>query len=787
MINYKEQTEKLLEFDLVLNEVYRCFLSEYGIEFYKKSFIDKELKRSEIEKTYIYLSEYRFLKTQFPDFTIQHIFEFNFHLNKLDIENYVVPVEDLFRLGLLISNVRDIKSFFKETTNQNELEMLMDKAGILFYDTALLREIERVIDENGKVKSSASKELAQIRDRKKSIQSEIDNAFSRALNAARQSGHLHEIQETLRQNRRVLALQSAYKRSIKGIILDESDSGNVIYMEPAETIYLNNEASELEREEDREIRKVLLQLTAFLAKYKNLIFQYQEYMAEWDCIQALVRFMEKIDGSIPNIGDKFNLKNAFHPLLKIKSKKDHTSIVPFNLTFEEGYHLLVISGPNAGGKTVTLKTLGLLGLMARNAMPIPAEGNSVVPLFTDIIGDLGDLQSIEDELSTYSSKLRLWNHMMKYANQNSLILFDELGDGTDPSFGAAMAQSVLEKILSHKSIIIATTHYSDLKKFSESRKDTFSASMLFDETKLEPLFKLSVGFPGSSYTFHIARKMDLPTEVIKRAENLSESEKVQYDRQLFKLEKKEKDLYLQKKELEKSELELKKQLKDWNRLHLDMDLMRKKMRYEKTMLLQEQISEKERELKQFKDELKTKKKMEDLALEQSRISEEKKENSKASKELFKQIHQVDPNQKLSIGNRVQFIQTNAIGIIEKMNKDKVTVIFDNMKSTISASELILLPPEENKKKAVSKRLIAIDRSSSRELDIRGKFAYEGIAELDDFINRALLNNFHEIKIIHGKGKLRTEIINQLRQYKSVTKYEAALPENGGEGVTYVYF
>jgi DNA mismatch repair protein MutS2 len=727
------------------------------------------------------------LKTQFPDFTIQHIFEFNFHLNKLDIENYVVPVEDIFNLGLLVSNVRDIKTFFKETTNQNELEMLMHKAGVLFYDTALLREIERVIDENGKVKSSASKELAQIRDRKKSIQSEIDNAFSRALNAAKQSGHLHEIQESLRQSRRVLALQSAFKRSIKGIILDESESGNVVYMEPAETIYLNNEASELEREEDREIRKILMQLTAFLAKYKNLIFQYQEYMAEWDSIQALVRFMAKIDGSIPKIGNKFNLKNAFHPLLKLKTKKDHTSVVPFHLTFEEGYHLLVISGPNAGGKTVTLKTLGLLGLMTKKAIPIPAEGNSVVPLFADIIGDLGDLQSIEDELSTYSSKLRLWNHMMKCANQDSLFLFDELGDGTDPSFGAAMAQSVLEKILSHKSIIIATTHYSDLKKFSESRKDTFSASMLFDETKLEPLFKLSVGFPGSSYTFHIARKMGLNAEVIKRAEALSESEKVKYDRQLFKLEKKEKDLHLQKKELEKSEMELKKQLKDWNRLHLDMDLMRKKMRYEKTLLLQEQIAEKEKELKLFKDGLKNKKKLEELAHEQELLNEEKVESAKTSKELFKQIHQVDPNQKLSIGNRVQFIQTNAIGIIEKMNKDKVTVIFDNMKSTISASELILLPPEENKKKAVTKRLIAIDRSSSRELDIRGKFTYEGIAELDDFINRALLNNFHEIKIIHGKGKLRTEIINQLRQYKSVTKYEAALPENGGEGVTYVYF
>lgn len=787
MIDYLKQTEKLLEFDLVLNEIYGGFQSDYGKAYYQKNFIDIELRKSDIEKNYDFISEYHFLKTQFPEFAIQHIYEFNLFLEKLHIENYFIPKEDLFRLRLEIANIRDIKSFFKETTYQKELASLLVKVETLFYDSALLREMDKVMDEEGNIKSSASKELAHIRDRKKSIHSEIDAAFVRALNQIKSSGHLHEIGESLRQGRRVLAVQSSYKRSVKGMVLDESETGNVVFIEPAETIFLNNEATELDREEDREIRKILIQITAFLSKYKNLIFQYQEFMAHWDCIQALVRFMNRIDGSIPRIGIKLELNNAFHPLLKLKNKKEKILVVPFHLKFETQHHLLIISGPNAGGKTVTLKTVGLIALMVRNGIPIPAEADSVIPLFDNVFGDLGDLQSIDDELSTYSSKLRLWNYMMKHASGHTLILFDELGDGTDPSFGAAMAQSVLETVLDKKSTILATTHYSDLKKFSESRKDTFSASMLFDETKLEPLFKLSVGFPGSSYTFHIARKMGLNQEVIKRAETLSESEKVKYDRQLFKLEKKEKDLHFQKKELEKSENELKKQMKDWNRLHLDMDLMRKKMRYEKTLLLQEQIAEKEKELKLFKDELKNKRKMEELAQEQEKLNEEKEESAKTSKELYKQIHKVDPNQKLSIGDRVQFIQTNAIGVIEKMNKTKVTVIFGNIKSTISASELILLPPDDNVKKTTSKKIISIDRTSSRELDVRGKYPYEAIAELEDFINRALLNNFHEIKIIHGKGNLRKEILKQLQGFKAISKYESALAEHGGEGVTYVYF
>lgn len=787
MKDYTKQTENLLEFDILIEELKSGFLSEYGREFFEQTTIQKIWNQTEIEKRYTFLSEFNFLKTQFPDFPIQHVSKFSSHLGNIEIENYYIPREDILKLKLLVTNIRDIKQFFKDTIYQKELLTLADFSDTLFYDTALLREIDKIIDEEGIVKSSASKELGVLRLRKKTIYQEIDKAFSFTLSQAKQSGLLNEIGESIRQGRRVLAINSAYKRSIKGMVIDESETGSVIFIEPAATIYLNNEASEIDREEEREIRKVLIVLTRFIAKYKNLIIQYQEFMAQWDGLQAINKFKERIEGSLPRIGSSLELNNAFHPLLKLKNKKEANSIIPFHLKFDIHHQMLVISGPNAGGKTITLKSIGLIALMVQKALPISSEAGSVVPLYEAVHGDLGDLQSINDELSTYSSKLRLWNFMMKTANKKTLLLFDELGDGTDPSFGAAMAQAVLEKLLDQKSTVIATTHYGDLKKFSESRKDTLSASMLFDEVKLEPLFKLSIGFPGSSYTFHIARKMGLNHEVIKRAETLSESEKVLYDRQLFKLEKKEKELQSQKMELVRAEQDLKKQVKDWNRLHLDMDLTRKKMRYEKTILLQEQIAEKEKELKLFKEELKNKKKLEELVIEQTKLNEEKESTNLASKELYKQINKVNPNQKFAIGDRVQFIQTNAIGVIEKMNKDRVTVIFDHLKSTISASELIWLPPDEDKKKTTTKKIITIDKNGSRELDIRGQFVYEAIEDLDDFINRALLNNYHEIKIIHGKGKLRAEIIKHLQTFKSITKCNSALPEHGGEGVTYVHF
>lgn len=786
-MNYSIQSQIILDFDQLLIALNRQFISDYGRELFKLKIEKIKLTKPEIEHEYLTISEFIFLNNQATSFSIHSIYNFDSQLEKMHIENYFIDQDELLKLKSMIENLRDIKDFFKSTTLTDDLKTLIDTASKLFYDTAILREIDKIIDPKGDIRPNASEEFAKISERKKTIYSAIDRAFVGVLNHARNNGYLNEITESIRQGRRVLAINATHKRAIKGMIIDESETGTIVFLEPAETIFLNNEASEIDREEKREIKRILIELTKFLSKYTKLIAQYQSYMADWDRIQAKFRWMTLIEGCLPVISDYIQLEKAFHPLLKIKSKKDKLNIVPFSLKMSNEEKLLMISGPNAGGKSVTLKTLGLIGLMVQHAIPISAHGIAKFPLFDLILGDLGDLQSINNELSTYSSKLALWKFMMKNSNQNSLLLFDELGDGTDPSFGAAMAQVVLEKSLENKSTIVATTHYSDLKKFGENRKDTIHGNMVFDEVNLEPLYQLSLGLPGSSYTFHIARKMGLNHDLIKRAETLSVKEHIEYDKQLFKIERKEKELLIQKQELEKNDREVKKQMKDWNRLHLDLDLTRKKIKYEKMLVLQEQVLEKERELKQFKEDLKSKRKEEELIAEQKKLAIEIKENQQKSNELFKQIHRVDPNQVIKIGDRVQYVQTSAIGLVETISKKKITVIFDNLKSTINASELIVVPPEEDKKKLNTRKIFTSEKIVIKELDLRGKYVYEAMPEVEDFINKALMHNFHEIKIIHGVGKLKNEVLKSLKLYKSIDRVVTGLPDGGGEGASFVYF
>ena len=781
-LHYSAQTLLLLEFNKILE-----FVKSYCISDLAKEELEQSASLNDeqiIRKNYNRLAEFEILRNQETAFQIHTILDCEEMISRIDIENYFIDLEDLHSLRKMCVNVREIKDYFINAVLRDELKHLIEFSQTVFYNNAIEREINKILDDDAKMRPDASQELKRISERKKSIQAIIDKSFNTAYQRAKASGHLHEIGESIRQGRRVLAVLAESKRAIKGIIVDESETGKIVFIEPSETIFLNNEAFEIEREEHREIRRILIQTTKVLSPHKSLFKLYQDFMREWDLMQAKNRFSNLIGGSIPVISKQLKLRRAFHPLLKIKNQIEKKPTIPFDLSMES-YRMFMISGPNAGGKSITLKTIGLIGCMMKASIPIPAEGESECPIFDHIIGDIGDLQSLDDELSTYSSKLKLWEYIMKNATIRSLILFDELGGGTDPSFGASMARAVLENILEKKSMIIATTHYSDLKKMADDRNDMLNGSMLFDEVKLEPIYKLVLDKPGSSYTFHIARKIGIPHAIIQRAENLSQTEQVNYEKQLLRLEKKEKELHFRMKELEQKDRELKKQMKDWNRLHLDLDVTRKKIKYEKMLHNQEADQLRSKELNEFKADLKQKK-LEELAEEQRKIDEKIKRENEESKKLYREIHQIKSDYEFKPGDSVQYIQTQSRGIIEKILKNKAVVIFDNIKSTLSTKDLIPIEKEE-KKKMVTKRILASDKVILRELDLRGKFVYEALPELEDFINKALMNNFHEVKIIHGKGKLKNEITKALQSYRSISKTTHGLPEHGGDGVTNVFF
>lgn len=780
--NYSRESIALIEFDKILAIISEFCISDLGRARLLSDCYSQD--SSFIEKNYQRLSEFRRIYDSEPNFPIHSVYDFSEMIPKLNIENYFMDIEAIHQLRMMSSNVREIRDYFHNITSKDDYTYLIDYTRTVFYDNALEREISKILTEDMLIRDDASPSLRVIRQRKSTLDASIQKTFVGTLQRYRNLGYLYEVGESIRQGRRVLSVLAEHKRAVKGIILDQSESGKVSYIEPSETIYLNNEAFEIEREEMNEIRKILIQLTHFISKYPKLIMHYQDFMTSWDVIRSKTKFSVLINGSIPKISKHIALNNAYHPLLKIKNIGLNRPTIPFHLDME-AYKMLMISGPNAGGKSITLKTIGLIAVMIQSSIPIPAEAGSAFPLFHTILADIGDLQSFEDELSTYSSKLKLWKEMIRSSDERTLLLLDELGDGTDPSFGAGMAQAVVESCLSRKSTLVATTHYSDLKQMAANREDILSGSMLFDEVKLEPIYKLTLGKPGSSYTFHIARKSGLSHQVIERAEKISNKEQVQFDKQLLRLEKKEKELHLRMQELDRKDRELKKQIKDWNRLHLDLDVTRKKIKYEKMLHNQEADILKAKEIREYKDALRLKQ-LEDLAEEQRIIDEKIKQEQEASKKLYREIHHIHTDHHFKVGDTVQYIETQTRGIIEKIQKNKAIVIFDNIKSTLSLTDLIPIAAEE-KKKQTAQKLISLGQVQLRELDVRGKYVYEALPELEDFINKALLHNFHEIKIIHGKGKLKSEIHKSLQTYRAISKISHGLPEHGGDGVTYVYF
>jgi DNA mismatch repair protein MutS2 len=782
-INYFHQTRIQLESSRIIELIQEvCSADISRSQILDSSDIPDE---QTISKTYKRLSEFSILNSLEAEFPIYGVMDCTEICDRIHVENYAIQPLLFNQIRRMCANVGDIKKFFKSESRLDALKELNALSMTVFYDQKIELEIGKIIDEKGEVRSDASPALRKIREQKRTIDATIQKAFLGSLSAAKQEGFLHEIAESVRNGRRVLAVLAESKRSVKGIIHDESESGKIIYIEPNATIYLNNEATELEGEERREIQKILIELTSKLRPYSANLLAYQNFLVTWDILMAKYRFMIKIGGSIPKISKKIVLRKAFHPILKLNHLLNKKEVVPFDLNLQNK-RMLMISGPNAGGKSITLKTIGITAWMVQQAIPIPAEGDSEFPIFNQILGDIGDLQSVDDELSTYSSKLKLWKFIQANSKSNALLLFDELGNGTDPSFGAGMARALIEFCLTQAPYIIATTHYQDLKKMGDEHEDILNGSMLFDEAKLEPLFKLVLDKPGSSYTFHIAQKIGLPKSIIDRAKELSHSEQVNYEKQLLKLELKEKELYQRSNAMEQTERDLKKQMKDWNRLHLDLDLSRKKAKYEKLLHHQEVEQQKSSEIKAFKANLKQIEK-DRIAEEEKIIAENLKKAEDESKNLYRQIHKVAADHSFKVGDTVQYIQTQSRGVIEKIEKTKAIVIFENMKSSLSLQDLIPISTPDEQKKYRTTKILSRSVDRSRELDLRGKFIYEAIPELEDFINQALINNFHEVKIIHGVGKLRQEILKTLKSIRAISKVNTGTAETGGEGASAVVF
>ncbi len=541
LLFYPDTTLEKLEFQKVIEAVKSYAKSAQGkrlIEQVRVSTDFDEIK-SWLEET----NEFKNLLIAQTYFPIDYLIDLERELKLLKIQDAVLGADQLVAIRKLCLSALSVFKFF-DNDEENLIPNLKILAAHTYYDKHMVKLIDSVIDENKEVKDTASKELALIRQSLSKKRQDLDRVFNKLILKYQKLGLLSDITQSIRNGRRVLGIVAESKRQIQGIIHDESDTGKTVFLEPGETTELNNSIFNLEREEERELYRILRELTRALSEYQPLIADYFLLLSTLDMIQAKAKYALDLGASYPVFKNttEIKLRKAFHPLLLMHNKAAKKDTIPLDLHLHQGQHILVISGPNAGGKTICLKTVALLQLMLQAGFLIPVDEQSEMGIFKQLFLDIGDAQSIEYELSTYSSHLKSMKYFVDFSNNKTLFLIDELGSGTDPALGGAFAEVILEKLAQEKAYGVVTTHYLNLKVMADKVKGVINGAMAFDEVNLLPLYRLSVGKPGSSHTFSIAQRSGLPKALIDRAKTLVDIDHIRYDHLLSSIEFLEKEV-----------------------------------------------------------------------------------------------------------------------------------------------------------------------------------------------------------------------------------------------------
>ena len=512
----KDLFEKL-EFNKVIDLTVKECLGDLGVEAAKA--IQPSTNLKVIQRSLAEVAEMKLSITENDKFPGAAYFEINEELKMLEIAGYVLPEEGLQRINTILLLTRDIFSFFKPEKRDLYPHLYQIIQSVTF-DESLIQEIERVIDEEGNIRPDASPELARIRRAVNGKQRELDRVFRGIIQDYRGKGMLTDNVESFRNGRRVLSVPAEHKRQVRGIIHDESASGKTTFIEPERVIEINNDIFDLHQKEKREIYRILKDLSALLRPYTPLMRIYQSLLVRYDVVQAKARLGIRINGEQPELQEKptFQIIEGYHPLLLLKNKQYAKKTVPFTLDLHKPNRLLMLSGPNAGGKSITLKSVGLIQLMVQSGFLVPLDPVSKLGIFENFFADIGDQQSLEDDLSTYSSHLKNMRTFLETADDKSLVLIDEFGSGTDPAIGGAIAESILRELNFKKIFGVITTHYSNLKIFAFKTKGIVNGSMNFDKDTLSPTYELKVGKPGSSYAYEIAQKSGL-SKARKRGAN----------------------------------------------------------------------------------------------------------------------------------------------------------------------------------------------------------------------------------------------------------------------------
>lgn len=617
----------------------------------KKEYIDVELRQTHEFKLLLLQSQY------FPA-------DFSLNLQKeiklLSISGALLKEEELMFVKQLVENASNIFRWFDAERRLSFL-YLSKVIEHTYYEKKIVELIEEILDENGNVRDNASDDLQKIRINLYRKRNELRRTFERVLQKLAKAGYSADIEESFSNGRRVVAVFAEHKRVVKGILHGESDSRKTAFIEPEETIELNNEVYSLENEERREVIKILKTLAAKLKPYATLLELYLQIAGEFDFIKAKAKLSIDVNGEMPELYDKatIQLRNAYHPLLFLYNKSTGKKTIPVNITLNEKNRILVISGPNAGGKTVTMKTIGLNQLMLQSGLLVPVHPSSQMGIFKQLFIHIGDTQSIEFELSTYSSHLLHMKHFLQNVHGKTLFFIDELGSGSDPNLGGAFAEVIMEELCKKHAMGIVTTHYLNLKVMASNTPGIINAAMMFDEKNLQPLYQLTVGKPGSSYTFAIAQRIGLPSHLINKAKSLVDNEHFKLDKLLNNTEK---NLQI-----------LDKEKRDLNKLIKENEQLKKQM---------EQVLNKEKHLQQI-----------ELLKEQNKISTERIAYLKDMERKLRQIvldwKKTENKQEVVKNLQDLLFKKKEQIVVNKLSK-KVDAKFKEIKSEIAVGTLVKL-------------------------------------------------------------------------------------------------
>lgn len=715
-------------------------------------------------------------------------------LSSLRPERMVIPLEDVLKLKTIIEIHHELHRSLKEAeekSHYSDVIAIVDKVDPL---KDLVRSMEAIIDENGEVRDNASPELSKVRRSKIKVEARINREFENVLKKYQAADSLLESPESFKNGRRVLAVRSEHKRNVQGIIHDQSSTGQTSFIEPQEIVLLNNELFDLESEERKEIYKILLGLCDELRIYREDIGTMENILVEMDFIRVKAEFSRAIDGDLPEIVDHPNLHwvRVRHPLLKIKNDALNKPVVPSDIQLHGKNHMMVISGPNAGGKSITLKTIGLSQLMVQYGLLPSCDPTSKVGVFEKIMVDIGDQQSIENDLSTYSSRLQKMVHMMNAADDRSMILIDEFGSGTDPATGGALAEAILRHMIYKESWGVVTTHYSNLKVFAFKNRGVVNASMNFDTDTISPTYELSIGKPGSSFAFEIAEKMKVPEAVLKNARRRLGEKQVKVEDLLVSIQSEKRKLEEKVAELEARQKNLDKLIKNYETLSGELDYKRKKLRLQAKEDRASREAEFNRQLENTIRDIRESGNLERAKEMAAQKKTEKKELMEEMSSLQDDIikHETIDQRPIEVGDHVKMKNGTVTGEVLEITGTKAQVNFGVMKVESPLKDLRIVgePVTLNPRKSIQTDIFDRAANFKSKLDIRGLKMEEAKNIIQTYLDEAMVVGADRLEIIHGKGSgvLRRVVRDKAKEYQRFDSISHPEPENGGDGVSYIH-